>query len=241
MELKRYLEIQHLCNKDTYGFLHKMKSSPEKFNLQLFFEYLLDERDIVYIEQPFSSNKIVGHYKRDELGKSIMINTANNRYTRKVGSGHEIGHDTLHSNSTPSQDFRDGIESLYHGKELIEQEANSAAMMYYAPDISIYTLLSDPIMTFSEMSEVLDIPYWLLKRRIIRYLQINCMMVFEEAERLVNIFIGKIRIERGSLLQEMVRVETFEEKVIREFTDTSFFTEEKNIRSTMESISLFAI
>ncbi|MGM0168999.1 hypothetical protein IGI39_003315 [Enterococcus sp. AZ135] len=241
MEIDRYLEIQKLCNIDTYRFLHGMHTSPEKFHLNDFFEYITAERDIKYIEHNFSTKKVVGHYMRDELGKSIMINDSNTRHTKNVGRVHEIGHDTLHLSTDSSQNFRDGIENLYTGTEKIEIEANTAAMMYYIPDISLYVAISDPQMNYVEMLKLFDVPDWLLQRRIIRFLQINCMMTFDDADFVVFKYKGKSYYDRNSLLQEMVSIESFEKKIIGDYIAPSFFTKKTNKRSIFEQRKLFTI
>jgi|GEM_PF-5402298 len=241
MEVPRYLEIKNLCNNDTYAFLREMKASPENFKISQFLEYILAKRDIEYIEHKFSSKNIAGHYFRDELGKSIMINTSNNRQTKNSTGLHEVGHDTLHVNFSVSQCFHDDVTNLYDGTENIEIEANTASMMYYVPGISLYTTASDPIMNFPKMLNLFDVPNWMLERRLIRFLQINCMMPFSEAEATVEAYQGKSYYDRNSLLQEMLKVETFESKIIREFTDPSFFETKTNASSTMETRSLFSI
>lgn len=241
MKVARYLEIKSLCNRDTYSYLHEMKISPEKFNVTQFFEYILDKRDIEYIEYKFSSKNIAGHYYRDESGKSIMINTSNDRRTKKVTGLHELGHDTLHINLEVSQEFQDEVESLYSDTEDIEIEANTASMMYYLPDISLYSAISNPNMTYRELLKSFDIPDWLLERRMIRFLQINCMMTFDEAEATVGAYQQKYHYQKNSLFQEIVKIDTFEKKIITEFTDPSFLDPKKNVSSHIETRSLFVI
>lgn len=241
MKVARYLEIKNLCNKDTYSFLHEVKVSPENFKVTQFFEYILAKREIEYIEYKFSSKNIAGHYYRDALGKSIMINTSNDRQTKKGAGLHELGHDTLHINLEVNQEFQDEVDSLYSDTEAIELEANTASMMYYLPDISLYAAVSDPAMNYSELLKCFDIPDWLLERRMIRYLQINCMMTFDEAEATVIAYQGKSYYEKNSLLQEIVKIETFEKKIVTEFTELSFADSKKNISSRLEARSLFVI
>lgn len=241
MKVARYLEIKNLCNMDTYSFLHEMKVSPESYNVTQFFEYILDKREIEYIEYKFSSNNIAGHYYRDALGKSIMINTSNDRQTRKGTGLHELGHDTLHINLEVTQEFQDEVDSLYSDTEDIEIEANTASMMYYLPDISLYSAVSDPAMNYRELLKCFDIPDWLLDRRMIRFLQINCMMTFDEAEATVIAYQGKSYYEKNSFLQEIVKIETFEKKIVTEFTDPSFLASEKNVSSRLETRSLFIV
>ena len=239
MLIDRYLEIQQLCNKDTYEFLHEVHASPEKFKLNDFFESILSKRKISYIEHDFSSKKIVGHYMRDELGKSIMINRSNSNDAKSIGRVHEIGHDTLHVNSAPSQSFNDGVENLYTGTEQIEVEANTAAMMYLIPDMSLFVAVSDPKMNFEELIRLFNVPRWLLERRLVRFLQINCMMTFDDAGIVVYKYQGKSYYDRNSLLQEMIRIETFEKKIIGEFNTPSFFSQKTNKRSIFEQRKLF--
>lgn len=241
MEIDRYLEIQKLCNMDSYEFLHESHNSPERFNLNDFFEYLLSKRNIKYIEHKFSSKRIVGHYMRDELGKSIMINSSNDRYAKIIGRGHELGHDTLHLTSERSQTFKDGIENIYSGTEKIEIEANTAAMMYYIPDISLFVALSDPKMNYIELLKLFDVPNWLLERRIIRFLQINCMMTFDDAEIAVFKYKGKSYYDRNSLVQEIIKIEMFEKKIIGDYQTPSFFSQKTNKCSIFEQRRLFSI
>lgn len=241
MDIDRYLEIQRLCNKDAYEFLHETHCTPESFKLNDFFEYILSERKIKYIEHKFSSKKIVGHYMKDDLGKSIMINDGNDRHTKNIGRVHELGHDTLHLTTARSQSFNDGIENLYSGTEQIEIEANTAAMMYCIPDISLYAAISEPKMNYVEMIKLFDVPNWLLERRIIRFLEINCMMTFDDAEATVFKYQGKSYYDRNSLLQEIIKIETFEKKIIGEFNTPSFFAKNTNKRSIFEQRKLFTI
>ncbi|REC31310.1 hypothetical protein CF160_02120 [Enterococcus pseudoavium] len=241
MEIDRYLEIQKLCNRDSYEFLHETHSSPENFKLNDFFEYLLSKRNIQYIEHKFSSKRIVGHYMRDELGKSIMINSLNDRHAKVIGRGHELGHDTLHLTTARSQTFNDGIDNIYSGTEKIEIEANTAAMMYYMPDISLFVALSEPKMNYIELLKLFDAPDWLLERRIIRFLQINCMMTFDDAEIAVFKYKGKSYYDHNSLIQEIIKLETFEKKITGEFMTPSFFTQKTNKCSTFEQRKLFTI
>lgn len=239
MKIDRYLEIQQLCNKDTYDFLHEGHHSPEKFILNDFFDYLISKRKIKYLEHTFSSKKIVGHYMRDELGKSIMINRSNNSDTRNIGRVHELGHDTLHLNSDISQSFNDGVENLYTGTEQIEIEANTAAMMYFIPDISLFAAINDPKMNYQELIRLFNIPNWLLERRMIRFLQINCMMTFDDAEIVVSNYQGKSYYDRNSVLQEIIKTEPFEKKIIGEFKTPSFFSQKPNKRSNFKQHKLF--
>ncbi|MGM0215643.1 ImmA/IrrE family metallo-endopeptidase [Enterococcus sp. AZ109] len=240
MEIDRYLEIQRLCNKDTYAFIRETKISPENYKLNEFFEYIIAKRNITYIDFKFSSKIIVGHYMRDEAGKSIMLNSSHSRITQKLGKVHEIGHDTLHVNSDVTQDFQDGLSNLYSKTEDIEIEANTAAMMYYIPDISLYSAISDPYMNYEKMMFHFNVPDWLLERRIIRFLQINCMMTFNEADDVVRNYQGKGYYKTNSILQEMVKIEMFENKLITEFTDPLYFDDrEKSKGFHFETRSLF--
>lgn len=141
-----------------------------------------------------------------------------------------MSHDTLHVNLKGTQSFHDDIDNLYSGTEDIEIEANTASMMYYLPDISLYSAASNPTMNYLEMLKLFDIPEWMLERRLTRFLQINCMMTFDEAKAAVFAYQGKSYYDRNSLLQEMIKVETFERKIIREFTDPSFFTKKNERR-----------
>lgn len=241
MEVPRYLEIRNLCNKDTYSFLHEMRASPVNFKIDQFFEYILAKRDIEYFEYSFSSKNLAGHYLRDELGKSIMINSSNNYDTKNIGRVHEVSHDTLHLNSDLSQSFNDGVENLYTGTEQIEIEANTAAMMYLIPDISLFMAVSDPKMNFEELIRLFNVPRWLLERRMVRFLQINCMMTFDDAGIVVCKYQGKSYYDRNSLFQEMIRIETFEKKIMGEFNTPSFFSQKTNKRSVFKQRKLFTI
>lgn len=239
MNIERYLEIQKRCTVDSNTFLHESKVSPDKFRLEDFIEESTANREIKLISHSFSSKKIIGALQSDELGTSILINSSVSKFAQNLGSTHELGHDTFHLNRVAPQNFSDGVDNLYKDTQIqVEQEANTSGMFYFIPDISLYSVLTESKVVYSDLIHLFNIEDWLLTRRIERYLQLNCQLPFNEAETIVKMFKEKTRFQSTSMLQEIITMDIFSDVIVEMYQETKKFTLKKNARSNFNSFSL---
>ena len=239
MNIERYLEIQKRCTVDSNTFLHESKVSPDKFRLEDFIEESTDKRKIKRISHSFSTNKIIGALQSDEIGTSILINSSVDKFAQNLGSTHELSHDSLHLNRVTPQSFSDGVNNLYKDSQiLIEQEANTCGMFYFIPDISLYSVLTESKVVYSDLLQLFRIEDWLLTRRIERYLQLNCQLPFNEAETILKMFKEKTRFQSTSMLQEIIAMDIFSNPTIQMYQETKKFNLETNVRSDFNSYSL---
>ncbi len=239
MNIERYLEIQKRCTVESNTFLRESKVSPEKFRLEDFIEESTDKRKIKRISHSFSTDKIIGALQSDNLGTSILINSSVSKFAQNLGSTHELSHDTLHLNRVEPQSFSDGVKNLYKDTQVkVEQEANTSGMFYFIPDISLYSVLTEPRVVYQDLIQLFKIEDWLLTRRIERYLQLNCQLPFNEAEIIVKMFKDKTRFQSTSMLQEIVTMDIFSDETLQMYQESKKFTLEKNMCSDFNSYSL---
>lgn len=230
MKYDRYCDIQKLCNLEANKFMILEKVEPHNYNSNSFYDFFTNKRNIKSIPFNFSSPGLVGFLLKDKEGTSITYNTKNNRNTIIGGKTHELGHVTLHlNNNSPSQSFHDDMETIYGDQQdTIEEEANTCGIVYRIPDVTLLSCVDTNNIDYKMILNQLDLPDYVLERRLVRYLQINCLFSYEESYAIVSDYKNKFRYTNHSQLREIFTMDVFERKILQNYIDlVNYYNQER--------------
>lgn len=223
MKFEQYEKVVETVNTYVNSFIINSRVSTTDYNDLQLFEQLTSELGVKVATYKFESPSLVGIFEANTQGQTIVTNSSRIGFADRNGKFHELGHaisKTLKENNQRYPFDNDFTLSDYCNS-YIEQEANASALIFSVPDIVLFDHINTNNISFDMIHRSINVPSQVLERRIIRYLQINCMCSESDAHIITSKFKNKFRHENYSLLRDIINTEMFFEKVTNPFKKIS--------------------
>ena len=179
-----YLEARHCAKKLLYQFMKNQDSPLLKYSFRFFFDYHVNENEILILPHHFSDKKIEGLTIIDELGVSISYEQNNPVTKQNFTLCHELGHFLL------KHEGGYFAESVENQDSQIEREANIFSAFILMPDIVLLSKVYYACQTFEEVQSSLEVSKEALTYRLIDLLREYHLGLEIEIRRAVDEYIN---------------------------------------------------